>query len=119
MPAPFPHVRITPDSGWLRSLGSLAGHDLNTESAEFNARWRVRANDERTAHAILTAPMIERFMRADVRDRAVVFQGMRLMSFAPQATDLTELDTVVRMLQDIAALIPPFLVKDLSGPEPS
>ena len=113
-PAPFPHVRITPDSGWLRALGSLAGHDLNTESAEFNARWRVRAQDERTAHAILTGPMIERLMRADVRDRAVVFQGVRLMSFAPQATDLTELNAVVGMLQDIAALIPPFLISDLN-----
>ena len=115
VPAPFPHVRITPDSGWLRALGSLAGHDLNTESAQFNARWRVRANDERTAHGLLTAPMIERFMRADVRDRAVVFQGKRLVSFAPQATDLAELNTVVGMLQDIAALIPPFLIQDLKG----
>jgi hypothetical protein len=117
VPAPFPHVRITPDSGWLRALGSLAGHDINTESAEFNARWRVRASDERTAHAILTGPMIERLLRADVRDRAVVFQGKRLMSFAPRATDLTELNTVVGMLQDVAALIPPFLVNDLNGPE--
>ena len=119
LPAPFPHVRITPDSGWLRALGSLAGHDLNTESAAFNERWRVRANDERVAHAILTGPMIERFMRADVRDRAVIFQGNRLMSFAPKASDLTELNMVVGMLQDVASLVPPFLLGDLNGPETS
>ncbi|NYI40105.1 DUF3137 domain-containing protein [Demequina lutea] len=115
VPAPFPHVRITPDSAWLRALGSLAGHDLNTESAQFNARWRVRANDERVAHAILTGPMIGRFMHADVRDRAAIFQGERLMSFAPQASDLTEPNTVVGMLQDVAALVPPFLIDDLRG----
>jgi len=116
MTAVFPHVRITPDTGWLRALGSLAGHDLNTESAEFNARWRVRAHDERTAHAILTGPMIERLMHDDVRDRAVIFQGARLMSFAPKATDLTELTMVVGMLQGVAALVPPFVVADLGGP---
>ena len=113
--AHFPHVRITPDVGWLRALGSLAGHDLNTESAEFNGRWRVRAHDERMAHAILTGPMIERLMRDDVRERAVVFQGARLMSFAPKASDLTELPTVVGMLRDVAALVPPFVVADLGG----
>lgn len=58
VPAPFPHTRITPDRGWLRSLGALVGHDLNKESAEFNAQWRVRANDERVAHAILTGPEV-------------------------------------------------------------
>lgn len=119
LPAVLPHVRITPDSGWLRALGPLAGHDLNTESAAFNSRWRVRSYDERTAHAILTGPMIERLMRDDVRDRAVIFQGDRLMSCAPQASDLTELSMVVGALQDIASLIPPFLFSGPNGPGPA
>jgi hypothetical protein len=117
LPAPFPHVRITPDTGWLRALGALGGHDLNTESSAFNARWRVRANDERIAHAILTGPMIERLLRVDVRDRAVVFQGNRLITFAPGVSDLADLTTVVGMLHDVAALVPPFLVNDLGDPE--
>ena len=97
--------------------GTLAGHDLNTESAEFKSQWRVRANDERVAHAILTGPMIERLPRADVRERAVVFQGMRLVTFAPQASSLTDLASVIGMLREVAGLIPPFLLKDLGGPE--
>lgn len=113
LPAPFPHVRITPDSAWLRMWGALAGHDVGTESAAFNARWRVRANDERTAHAILTGPMIERLMLDDVRDRALIFQGARLMSCAPKASDLSELSSVVGALQSVAALVPPFLINDL------
>ena len=117
VPASFPHTRITPDRGWLRSLGALVGHDLNTESAEFNAQWRVRANDERVAHAMLTGPMIERLLRADVRERAVVFQGNRLITFAPQASDLKDLAAVVGMLCEVAALVPPFVIKDLTGPE--
>ncbi len=116
VPAAFPHVRITPDRGWLRALGALVGHDLNTESAEFNAQWRVRANDERVAHAILTGPMIERLMRADVKERAVVFQGTRLITFAPKASDLTDLASVVTMLREVAGLVPPFLLTDLNGP---
>ena len=117
VPAAFPHVRITPDRGWLRALGALAGHDLNTESAEFNTQWRVRANDERVAHAILTGPMIERLLGADARERAVVFQGNRLITFAPQASDLTDLAAVVGMLREVAALIPRFVIKDLTGPD--
>ncbi len=116
LPAPFPHVRITPDRGWLRALGELAGHDLNTESAEFNNQWRVRANDERVAHALLTGPMIERLLHADVTERAVVFQGDRLITFAPKASDLTDLAAVVGMLHDVATRVPAFLVKDLNGP---
>ncbi len=115
LPAPFPHVRITPDRGWLRALGELAGHDLNTESAAFNSQWRVRANDERLAHALLTGPMIERLLRTDVIERAVVFQGSRLITFAPKVSDLTDLAAVVGVLHDIAALVPPFVVKDLKG----
>lgn len=114
--ASFPHVRVTPDVRWLRALGALAGHDVGTESSAFNQRWRVRANDERTAHAILTGPMIERLMLEDVRDRAIIFQGARLMSFVPQVSDLTELNTVVGALREIAALIPPFLLADLRTP---
>lgn len=117
LPAYFPHVRITPDRAWLRALGDIAGHDLNTESAAFNNQWRVRANDDRVAHAILTGPMIERLLHADVVERPVVFQGGRLMTFAPEASDLTDLASVVGMLHDVAALVPAFLVRDLNGPE--
>ena len=116
LPASFPHVRMTPDRAWLRALGELAGHDLNTESAEFNNQWRVRANDERVAHALLTGPMIERLLHADVTERAVVFQGDRLITFAPKASDLTDLAAVVGMLHDVATRVPAFLVKDLNGP---
>jgi hypothetical protein len=79
----------------------------------------VRASDERTAHAILPGPMIERLLGADVRDRAMVFQGNRLITFAPRVSDLTDLAVVIGMLHDVAALVPPFLIADLKGPLPA
>lgn len=119
LPASFPEIRIAPDSGLLRKLGALAGHDLDTESDAFNKQWRVRSGDERTAHAILTGPMIARLLEADVANRVVVFQGERLMSFVPGASSLTDLKDVVGLLQDIAALLPPFLIADHKGLPPA
>ena len=119
LPAKFPHVRLTPDHGRHHGLGLFEGHDIDTESAAFNERWSLRASDERVAHAILTGPMIERLLGADVQGRPVIFQGEHLMSFAPQASDLTDLSAIVGMLHEVAALVPPFLVNDLNGPEAS
>lgn len=116
LPAKFPHVRLTPDHGRHHGLGLFEGHDIDTESAAFNERWSLRASDERVAHAILTGPMIERLLGADVQGRPVIFQGEHLMSFAPQASDLTDLSAIVGMLHEVAALVPPFLVNDLNGP---
>lgn len=114
--APFPEVRLVPHSMVERSLFGV-GQDVNTESAEFNKRWLVKAVDERIAHAILCGLMIERLLREDVAQMILVFDGTGLMTFTSGESDLDTLASVVEALRDVAAEVPRFLLDDLAPRE--
>lgn len=111
--APFPEVRLVPHSMVERSLFGV-GQDVNTESAEFNKRWLVKAVDERIAHAILSGLMIERLLRDDVAQMILVFDGAGLMTFTSGESDLDTLASVVEALRDVAAEVPRFLLEELA-----
>ncbi|SEJ61184.1 DUF3137 domain-containing protein [Demequina mangrovi] len=119
LPAPLPTVRLTGDNAMLRALGRLGGRDLDTESHEFNQRWKVQADDERVAHAILTPRMIERLLGADLVGRAFVIEGSALYSYAPSASDLAELPLVVGALHELADGIPAFLFEGPREADPA
>lgn len=114
--APFPEVRLVPHSMVERSLFGV-GQDVNTESAEFNKRWLVKAVDERIAHAILSGLMIERLLRDDVAQMILVFDGAGLMTFTSGESDLDTLASVVEALRDVAAEVPRFLIDELAPRE--
>ncbi len=59
-PTPFsaPHLRIDPE-GMLSTIGRMVGiRDIEVESPEFNALYRVRGDDERFAITLLDQQMI-------------------------------------------------------------
>jgi len=106
---PVPTMRMTSDNALLRGLTHLGAKDLEVESHAFNQQWKVVCDNERTGHAILTPRMIERFLQPDVGGRAYTFEGAALVSIAPQASDLGDLQFVVGMLNSIVDLVPRFL----------
>ena len=109
LPGPMATMRLTGDNPLLRALSHMGMRDLDVESHEFNQRWKVWCDDERSGHAVLTPRMIERLMQSDLSGRAVVFEGALLFSYAPGISDLGELPMVVRALNEIADLVPRFL----------
>ncbi|WP_062517718.1 DUF3137 domain-containing protein [Demequina gelatinilytica] len=119
LPAPLPTVRFTGDNALLRALGKLGGRDLDTESHEFNQRWKVWSEDERVAHAILTPTVIDRLLRRDIVGRAFVVEGAALYSYAQSASDLAELPLVVGALYDLVDAIPAFLFEGPREADPA
>ena len=109
LPAPLPTLRLTADNGLLRLAAKLGARDLKVESHEFNQRWKVWFEDERTAHAILTPRMIERFLAPDTARRGYVFEGRMLFTYTRGQSDLSDLHQVVTGLYSILDLVPQFL----------
>lgn len=109
LPAAVPTMRLTSDNALLRLLATMGARDLEVESHAFNQQWKVWCADERMGHAILTPRMIERFLEPDVAGRGFVFEGAALMTYASGFSDLSDIESVVGILDEIVALIPPFV----------
>lgn len=65
----LPRVEVVPH-GLAGRITAGGGDILDLESAEFNERFRIMADDARYAHAVLTPLMMERLLRDDVRGLA-------------------------------------------------
>jgi hypothetical protein len=59
LPAVLPRMELTPDGVFARIATAFGGADLNVEHEGFNRAFRVRANDERVAHAMLHPRAVE------------------------------------------------------------
>lgn len=111
-------MRLTADNALWRLLSTMGARDLDVESKEFNDHWKVWCESERLGHAMLTPRMIERFLAPDVAGRGFVFEGAALMTYVSGVSDLSDLESVLAMLREIAALIPPFLLEGPEDPPP-
>lgn len=112
LPARLPTLRLTADNKLKRLGKKLGARDLDTESHEFNQRWKVWYQDERVAHAMLTPRMIERFLAPDTAGRGYVFEGNTLFTYKQGVSDLTDIREVVSRLHDTVDLVPKFLFED-------
>jgi hypothetical protein len=71
LPGVIPAFDLVPE-GFDESLRRLlGGTDVDVESPQFNARWRVKATDARTAHAVLDPRMMEFLLGYPRKDLAV------------------------------------------------
>jgi hypothetical protein len=108
----IPTMRLTADNALLRFGKKLGARDLDTESHDFNERWKVWCEDERVGHAVLTPRMIELLLRPELHRRAIVFEGRALMTYRSGHTDLSETLWLVGLLAEIRDLVPPFVLED-------
>lgn len=103
-PLALPGLDLRPE-GFFDKIGQAIGFkDLQFESAEFNQRYHVNANDERFARDLLDPAMIEFLMRVQTRHWELGGPFVLLMQqgfFSP-----SELDTVLGDLEGFLAAIP-------------
>ena len=106
-----PIARIEP-----KKLGDNARYALDEtfelESADFNERWRLTAEDWRSAHAIFTPKVIDRLNAADTGDFAVSWDGSNIIAAEPFLDGHPEsLDNKVDLLLDLADAVPAYQVE--------
>ncbi len=109
LPAALPTMRFTADNAVMRLFAKMGAKDLQVESHEFNQRWKVWCEDDRTGHAVLTPTLVESLLAPGWYGRGLVIEGRLLMTYVSGHTDLSDLESVVGALYQIFDDIPAFL----------
>jgi hypothetical protein len=106
----LPRVEIVPEG--LAGRVTVGGDDiLDLESAEFNERFRIMADDARYAHAILTPLMMERLLEDDVRGLAIAIDRDRVIAWRSASRfSARRIEKRLGVLADVAALIPSYVL---------
>ena len=109
----FPLTALNPQRGF-HAVAAVAGlQDIDTESAAFNRRWRVRADSPQHAHDLLFPSVIERLLEPDVEGLAITWSGAAIVTTSPgYEWDVEELERRVRAVADLANLVPGFARSD-------
>jgi hypothetical protein len=83
------------------------------ESANFNRRWRVDADESAAAHAMIHSRVMERLMRADARGIRVTWDGAAILCVQKgNRRGHTSLENRINLVVDLANLVPGFARTD-------
>lgn len=106
----FPVLTMVPTGGAKRPpTGPADGPELQFESADFNAGWRVQCADPQFAHAFCHPRLMERLLRPDVAGLSVLVAGGEVAVHAPGATALDDVEARAAVIADLVRLVPPHL----------
>ena len=116
LPAVLPGLALFPEHRYDRAAAALGGADVVTESEAFNREWRVVADDERYALAILHPLMIEELLKPAYRDLALTIDGGAILTWHPGRTRFKELGARLALLRNLATRIPRHVWEDFGEP---
>jgi hypothetical protein len=111
-----PMVSLTGEGPASRAAEALRSPDIVVEWVAFNDRWRITSDDPKFAHAVLGPRMMERLMALDAEGMSVLVEGADVVVHAPGRTDFGRIEAMARLVLDIAALLPGFVVQDNPPP---
>lgn len=109
--ADLPTLVLLPETSRVGAGAAPAGRDIQLESVEFNARWRVLCDDARFAHAFCHPRMMERLMRPDAVGLSVLVDGRDVIVHAPGNQVLEAVEARAAFAVDLVRLIPPYLLE--------
>jgi len=112
LPYPLAKVDIVPDDLLAKFAKLLGGQDIDFESAEFNAEWRVKAGDAKYAHDIVHPRLMERLLEADAQGLAIRIEGSAVYCWAIDRRGPEDLARRLGVLTAVARLIPEFVYRE-------
>jgi len=112
LPYPLATVDIVPDDLLAKFAKLLGGQDIDFESADFNAKWRVKAGDTKYAHDIVHPRLMERLLQADANGMAIRVEGSAVYSWAVDRHGPEDLARRLGVLTAFARLIPDFVYRE-------
>ncbi|WP_084104570.1 hypothetical protein [Demequina sp. NBRC 110056] len=112
LPVALPRLDIVPETLGAQVAKRLGGRDVDVESHEFNARWRVIADDARYAHAVLDPRMIERLLSPDAWGAAIRIEGGAVYTWTPGRQGVDALAKSLGLVAGIARRIPPHVLRE-------
>lgn len=109
--ADLPTLVLLPETSRVGVGVASSGRDIQLESVEFNARWRVLCDDARFAHAFCHPRMMERLMRPDAVGLSVLVDGRDVIVHAPGNQVLDAVEARAALAVDLVRLIPPYVLE--------
>ncbi|WP_062070755.1 DUF3137 domain-containing protein [Demequina sediminicola] len=108
----LPRLELVPQGLGQASLRVWNKGDLDTESHEFNEMWRVIADDQRYAHAVLDPRMIERLTAADAVGKTIRIEGSAVYVWEAGRVATADLASRLALVTGIARRIPEHVVRE-------
>ncbi|WP_433163326.1 hypothetical protein [Kribbella sp. CA-247076] len=117
LPGALPHLEVTHEGIFGGAVANVFGFgDLEFESDQFNRTFRVKADDERFGHAVVTPRMMELLLaRGEIGWR---IEGNSLIGWDQGAHEPAEVMNRLSLLQQVVAQVPPYVWKDYAGVDP-
>jgi hypothetical protein len=107
VPACFPELRITPEGALAKIAEAFGGQDIEFESAEFSAAFRVRCRDKKIAYDFCNAKMME-YLLAN-RDLNLLVRNSVLALVAERQLSGPEVEYNLKRLVEIRSRLPDYL----------
>jgi hypothetical protein len=117
MPGALPHLQVTHEGIFGGAVANALGfRDLQFEIEQFNRAFRVKADDERYGHAVVTPRMMELLLaRGEIGWR---IEGNSLVGWDKGAHNPAEVMSRLALLQQVMEQIPPYVWRDYAGVDP-
>lgn len=112
LPVTLPRLELIPESMAQRVAKTFGAQDIDFESAAFNRRWRVRANDRKYAYDLLDPRMLERLIQPDAEGAMIRIEGGAIMTWQAGRVGLDGLAGRLSVLTAIARRIPDHVVRE-------
>jgi len=117
MPGALPQLEVTHEGIFGGAVANAFGfRDIQFESDQFNRAFRVKADDDRFGHAVVTPRMMELLLaRGEIGWR---IEGNSLVGWDKGAHNPTQVMNRLSLLQDVLAQVPPYVWRDYAGVDP-
>jgi hypothetical protein len=110
IPCSLPTLHLSPET-FLERLGCRLGvHEMTFEVEEFNRRYFVRADDERSAYDILHPGTIDYLLSLPVRDWQI--HGCQIVVARNREYSIDEISQVMQEIDGFIRLIPGYVLED-------
>ncbi|HZX05233.1 hypothetical protein [Kribbella sp.] len=117
LPGALPHLEVTHEGIFGGAVANAFGfRDLQFESDQFNRAFRVKADDERFGHAVVTPRMMELLLaRGEIGWR---IEGDSLVGWDRGAHEPNEVMNRLSLLEQVVQQVPPYVWRDYAGVDP-
>ncbi|GAA2818349.1 hypothetical protein [Kribbella solani] len=117
LPGALPQLEVTHEGIFGGAVANAFGfRDLQFESEQFNRAFRVKADDERFGHAVVTPRMMELLLaRGEIGWR---IEGNSLVGWDKGDHDPNEVMNRLGLLQQVLEQVPPYVWTDYAGVDP-
>jgi len=110
--ADSPVTMAYPQRGAAAVKAALGATDVDTESAEFNGRWRLVSHEPRAALEVMQPLVMERLLEEDAKGLTIAWDGNAAMVVRRGVSkDFAALERALDVLVDVADRMPAYQTK--------